>query len=112
MAAAHHAVKSTLIPALDLWDVLLPVGYKIIFNEDNSAMIQVVTTGRNPTMKHLNRVHRIDVRFLHEQIFQRKSDIPILIMHADSELMCADIYTKIFTEPVGWTHACDLINIF
>ena len=34
--------------------------------EDNSAMIQVVKTGKNPTMRCLNRTHRVNIGSLHE----------------------------------------------
>jgi len=43
--AAVKALKSSLIPAMDLWEVLLP-STKIIFHEDNTAMIQICKTGK------------------------------------------------------------------
>ena len=54
--AAVKALRSSLLPAMDLWEVLLPKA-KIIFHEDNTAMIQICKTGKNPTMRHLPRVH-------------------------------------------------------
>ena len=39
--------------------------YIYIFHEDNSAMIQIMMSGRNMTMRHLNRTHRISVGWMH-----------------------------------------------
>ena len=33
------------------------------------------------------------------------------MVYTKSSSMCADIYTKVFTDPVKWNHACDLINV-
>ena len=40
---------------------------KLYFHEDNEAMIQVCRHGRNPTMRHIGRVHGISVSFLHQE---------------------------------------------
>ncbi len=60
-------MKAIGIPARDLWEVLLRKDIPLFFHEDNQAMIQVVKTGKNPTMRHLGRVHRIAVGWLHER---------------------------------------------
>ena len=68
MVCGHFALKNVLLPAMDLWEVLLPGGCRGQFHEDNQAMIQVIKTGRNPTMRHLHRVHRVGVGWLHERL--------------------------------------------
>ena len=68
LVSCHYAYHKVLLPAMDLWETLLPTAGKGIFHEDNTAMIQVIRTGRNPTMKHLHRVHRICVATLHERL--------------------------------------------
>ena len=70
-------------------------------------MIRAVETGRNPSMRYLARTHRVSVAWLHET-FSRQS---ICLMYEASSKMCADIYTKAFTEITKWQAACDLINI-
>ena len=67
MAGSHGLVRE-LIPALDMCDKILPVGYDAIFHEANQAMIRVIETGRNPTMRYLHRTHRISIATLHEII--------------------------------------------
>ena len=70
-------------------------------------MIRVCETGRNPTMRYLQRTHRVSVAWLHE----RFSQDDIELFYEESSKMCGDIYTKGFTDVARWVHACDLINV-
>jgi hypothetical protein len=70
-------------------------------------MIRVMQTGRNPMMRYLGRAHRISVAWLHE-VFK---DPNHLLVYEESNTMCADIYTKGFSDRLKWRLACDLINI-
>ena len=45
----------------------------LLFHEDNQAMIRVVATGKNPTMRYLVRTHRVSVAWLHD-VCQLKRD--------------------------------------
>eukprot|EP00974_Lingulodinium_polyedra_P066239 6409766-Lingulodinium_polyedra.AAC.1 len=47
-------------------DKFLPEEYPALFHEDNNAMIRVIKTGRNPTMRFLHRTRRISIAVLHE----------------------------------------------
>ena len=49
----------------------------------------------------------MSVAWLHE-CFQRKD---FELVHEDTSTMCADIYTKAFSDAVKWQHACELANI-
>ena len=100
-----------MIPALDLWDCLLPSRHQPVFHEDNQAMIRVIESGRNPTMRHLGRVHRISVAWLHEQLGTSESRGPVKIHWTETECMAADIYAKAFTDKDKWDHALRLIGI-
>eukprot|EP00972_Heterocapsa_arctica_P017128 2532510-Heterocapsa_arctica.AAC.1 len=70
-------------------------------------MIRVVETGRNPTMRYLLRTHGVSVTWLRET---SKNDFLDLEYELSSR-MCADIYTKAFTDACKWVEVCDLINI-
>ena len=70
-------------------------------------MIRAAETGRNPTMRYLARMHRVSVAWLHETLSQQN----IGLMYKVSSKMCADIYTKAFTEATKWQAVCDLINV-
>jgi hypothetical protein len=105
IVCGHFAHKSVLLPALDLWEVLLPKGFTSVFHEDNHAMIQVIKTGRNPTTRHLHRVHRISVARLHERLGPVPGRDSVSVEYTASSDMCADIYTKHFTDPEAWKRA-------
>ena len=70
-------------------------------------MIRVCQTGRNPTMRHLGRTHRVSVTWLHE----RFAEPGLLLRYEMTHRQAADIYTKAFNEALKWTAACLLINI-
>ena len=106
IVAADMAVRTIGTPALNLWDVLLEKQVQCIFHEDNSAMIQVCRTGRNPTMRHLGRTHRVDVHWLHE----RFQDPAFLLYEEDIKGMRADIFTKGFIDADKWGYALYLVN--
>ena len=57
-------------------------------------MIRVLETGRNPTMRYLHRTHRVSVSRLHEAHQRKDFDL----MYELTSRMCADIYTKVFTD--------------
>ena len=65
IVAGFMAYKNILLPSYDIWDALLGNEYHSVFHEDNQAMIRVTKSGKNPTMKHLNRCHRVSVAWLH-----------------------------------------------
>ena len=107
LVSGHFGCRHVLLPAQDLWGVLVPGGEKAVFHEDNQAMIRVCETGRNPTMRHLGRTHGISVRWLHETLTREV----IQLVYEESHLMAADIYTKAFSDPLRWEHALLLIGV-
>ena len=78
-----------------------------MLHEDSQTMIRVAETGRNPTVRYLARTHRVSVARLPETFSQQN----IGLMYEVSSRMCADIYTKAFTDATRWQAACDLINV-
>ena len=42
----HLALKTMLLPSIDIWSKILPPGYKNYFHEDNTACIQIIKTGK------------------------------------------------------------------
>ncbi|MFM7989438.1 MAG: hypothetical protein ACKPKO_60000, partial [Candidatus Fonsibacter sp.] len=65
---------------------------------DHRLIVRVVQTGKTPTMRYLGRTHRISVAWLHE-VFR---DPNLQLMYETSNNMCADIYTKGFTDTATW----------
>ena len=107
MVATSHALRVVGCPGLELWQQLLPHAPKMRFLEDNQAMLQCVKTGRNPTMRHLPRTHRVSVGWLHE----RYRSGSFLFAHESGERMPPDIFTKMFSDKEKWKTARHLINI-
>ena len=107
IVAADFALRTSGLPALQLWNIILGRPAVLVFHEDNQAMIRVCQTGRNPTMRHLGRTHRVSVAWLHERFAELGIDLRFEMTHRQA----ADIYTKAFHELVKWIAACLLINI-
>ena len=107
MVATSHALRLIGLPALELWSVLLPYGSYMWFLEDNQAMLQCIRTGRNPTMRHLARTHRVSVAWIHEQYAAKR----FTFAHESGEKMPPDIFTKAFQDRTKWKRARHLINI-
>ena len=71
--AADYGLPTDGLLAISLWRVLFPPRPPLLFHEDNQAMIRVVATGKNPTMRYLARTHRVSVAWLHE-VCQNEGD--------------------------------------
>ena len=81
---------------------------QLVFQEDNQATIQILKTQKNPTLRHLNRTHRVNVSWLCE-VFRNLNEVELKYCKTDE--MAADIFTKAFTNPIKWNAALDLIGI-
>ena len=95
MVSMDHALRHCGLPCLGLWHTLLPHKPGLVVHEDNQAMIKVVQSGRNPTMRYLGRTHGVSVAWLHETFKGEDLDLA----YEQSSRMSADIFTKAFTDP-------------
>ena len=75
-------------------------------------MILVVMSGHNPTMRHLGRVHRVGVAWLHERLGKHPDNDGVVLFYDDTKNMSADVCTKGFPNAEDWDHALHLINVF
>jgi hypothetical protein len=74
--------------------------------EDNTASARVIETGKNPTMRHLGRTHKVCIQWIHER-FQEKD---MLLTICPTALQAADIFTKAFSNADKWKEVIGLIN--
>ena len=81
---------------------------KIQIMGDNQGMLCVIRTGRNPTMRHLARTHRVSVAWLHEQ--HQREDFEF--SYVDTDNMAADMFTKSIPNPQKWFEARKSIRVF
>ena len=75
---------------------------------DNTAMGEIMRTGRNLTMKHISKTHGIQVGFLHE-VHDRKD---VDVKYITTTLMAADMYTKEFYDHGKWHNLCTMNSIY
>jgi hypothetical protein len=108
IVAANAAVRTEGLPALQLWETVLGRPVDLILLEDNTATMQVLKTGKNPTMRHLSRTHRVNFSWLSE-VF-RKCD-QVHIAYCNTNEQAADLLTKGFTNPLVWERVRSLIGI-
>ena len=64
---------------------------KLEILEDNDAVIKSTINGRSPELRHVPRVHRVDLDWLWERI---RIDPGISIKHVVTKLQIADMLTK------------------
>ena len=108
IVAADYAMSRIGLPAITLWKLLSATDPNFVFYDDNQTMIGVVRTGKNPTMRHLERSHGICIAWMHE-VFQEGY---VGLAYEVTAKMAANIHTKAFKDGISWAHACQLINIF
>ena len=107
IVAADYALRTLGIPSISAWETLMKCEPRIVFYDDNQAMINVMRSGRNPTMRHMERTHGISITWLHD-MFKRSY---VILVYEVTARMAADIHTKGFDDAIAWKHACMLINI-
>ena len=76
--------------------------------EDNEAVIKMITKGRNPTMRHVSRTHRVALDWLFDRI---NLDPKIQIKYIDTKNQLADILTKGSFARDERNHLLTLFNI-
>ena len=94
MVSMDHDLRHCGLPCLLRSHRLLPHKPGLIVHEDNQAMIKIVESGRNPTMRYLGRTHGVSVAWLHETF--KGEDLSLA--YEISTRMCADIFTKALVD--------------
>ena len=75
--------------------------------EDNQAAATVVRTGKSQELRHVKRVHGVNICTLNDQL--KKNMYELLDCHTYAQ--AADIFTKYFDNDVKWCHAKELIAV-
>ena len=107
IVAADVTLRTTGLPSLSLWSVIAGSLPRLLFHDDNQGMIGVVRSGRNPTMRHLERTRGISIMSLRKHF--RKEHF--VLLYEITSKMAADMHTKGFRNPLAWQRASMLINL-
>jgi hypothetical protein len=81
---------------------------EIEYMEDNAACALIITTGKNPSLRHVLRTQKVDIKWLHE-VFQKHKNLTMTLTPTKEQ--SADIFTKRFKSPREWLWACYNIGI-
>ena len=103
IVAADHAMRTSGLPSLELWERLLCRKVILEFHEDNETCIGAMRCGYSAAMRHLGRTHGVCLRWLAERFHEAQYKL----YYERSALQAADIYTKAFTALNEWTRACN-----
>ena len=69
---------------------------------DNTAMLKIIKTGRNSTVRNIGKMHGEAVSWLHDLHTMKDA----WMKYITTTMMAADLYAKAFTEPSKWSHLC------
>ena len=104
-------LRDLVLPNLDLWELILKKPneqLKVVFYEDNEATQKLIKSGKfEKALGHVLRTHGISLSFSHDCYKKGLFDIK----DCHTKAMCADIFTKAFSDPDAWTHARLLLGI-
>jgi hypothetical protein len=107
IVAADYAMRQEGMPTLALLSTILGREVTLSMMEDNEAMIEICYSGKNPTMRFLNRNHKVGISRLME-VFK----LPDIKLHKiDTKLQAADLGIKRITCIVARLSNCVLINL-
>ena len=75
--------------------------------EDNQATSRIIQTGKYPKLRHVQRLHGVNISWLHD--LNKRGLYDIVDTHTKRQ--AGDIFTKHFTSVPCWEHAMKLIGI-
>ena len=105
------ALRELILPNIDLWELILNLKentLKVSVYEDNEATQKLIKSGKfDKAMGHVKRTHGICLSFSHD--CYKKGLIEVKDCHTTS--MCADIFTKSFSDAEAYDHARLLLGI-
>ena len=73
MVSANSAIRLMGLPSLDLWEVVLGRRIALDLIEDNESTVQIIKTGKNPTMRHMSRTHGVNVMWLYDLYHNKRN---------------------------------------
>ena len=94
------------VPMQDLFDLVLNRPISLVCQQGNASVIQIVHGGYSAKLRHLKKVHKLNLSALYELF----NDPQVTLQYIKSAPQRADPFTKAL-EPCKWTAALELLNI-
>ena len=94
------------IPMQDLFDLVLNRPINLVCQQDNSSVIQIVHGGYSAKLRHLKKLHKLNLSALYELF----NDPQIVLHYIKTALQRADPFTKAL-EPCKWKAALELFHV-
>ena len=104
--ALAHSLFQEALPIHALFRTVLGRDLVLKIREDNQATIKVVQKGYSAKLRHIGRVHKVDLSSIKEEI--DKDDVELSYVITTEQ--CADMFTKPL-EPQKWSPALVMCNI-
>ena len=90
MVALCFSMRTVGFPYLTLLHTVMKHHPPLVVHADNQAMIRVVQTARDPTMRYLRPTHWISVAWIHEVLHNPQHQL----VYEESANMCVYIFTQ------------------
>ena len=94
------------VHAFDLWEAVLGRSVDVTLLEDNQTTAINIRPGRFPKLRHVQRMHGANIRWLYDGI--QRGIFSVQDCHI--QRMAADVFTKQFTSKNTWGHAIRLLG--
>ena len=107
LVSLNEGVKTMGIPHKDIWEKILGRPVELILYEDNQAAATIVTTGKYPKLRHVSRLHGVNISELHEM--HRRKLFRLVDCHTKRQ--AAEIFTKFCASADEWQHYMRLIGV-
>ena len=75
--------------------------------EDNQTCAAIVRTGKTNELRHVHRVHGVNICALHDAYVKKL----FALKDCHTKAQAADISTKYFTDAIVWKHVRSLVGM-
>ena len=102
LIALAIACRKEGLPSQEIFSVLLQRKVRVVFHEDNQAVIAAIKNGYSANLRHLSRTLRVCLGSLHETFHGACKDSPFgsaEVRYVATKDQCADICTKRLAAP-------------
>ena len=94
------------VPMQELFSLILDRPVELQCLQDNASVIQIVHNGYSPKLRHMKKIHKLNLASLYELF----TEPDIKLQYIKTSLQRADPYTKAL-EPCKWKDALELLNV-